>query len=91
MTERTFIFQKDGGGKEERINIDINKTVNDLISKYLEGKNLKESTNDFAFMVGVNPLKKEKYINSQIKNVRFLRPNTVIKVREVDTKAGGRF
>jgi S-adenosylmethionine synthetase len=90
MSSRTFIFQLDGGGEEKTITIDVNKTVKDLIDIYLKGKNLSNSLNDFAFMVGANPLKSAKNINSQIKNVKFLRPNATIKVREVDTKAGGR-
>lgn len=90
MTERTFIFQNEGGGQEKTINIGVDKTVKDLINKYLVDKNLTNSNNVFAFMVGANPLNKEKFINSQIKSLRFLRPNTIIKVREVDTKAGGR-
>lgn len=89
--ERTFIFQKEGGGGEERINIEIEKTVKDLIDKYLNGKNLEGEENDFAFMVGANALKKNTFINKQIKHIRFLRPNTVIKVREINTKMGGRF
>ena len=91
MSTRTFIFQRDGGGEEEPVTIDINQKVSDLLNKYLSGKTLSNSQNDFAFMVGINPLKAAKYINSPIKNVRILRPNAVIKVREVDTKAGGRF
>lgn len=90
MSNRTFIFQIEGGGQEKSITIDINKTVKQLIDIYLEGKNLKNSENDFAFMVGANALKKDKFINAQIKNLRILRPNTIIKVREVDTKAGGK-
>ena len=89
--ERTFIFQNEGGGGEERINIEIEKTVKDLIDKYLNGKNLKGEENDFAFMVGANALKKNIFINKQIKQIRLLRPNTVIKVREINTKIGGRF
>lgn len=89
--QRTFIFQNEGGGQEQSITIDKNKTVNELLNIYLEGKNLKDAYNDFAFMVGANALKSQKFINSQIKNLRFLRPNTIIKVREVDIKQGGRF
>ena len=89
MPNRTFIFQREGGGQEKSITIDINKTVKELINIYLEGETLKNSENVFAFMVGANPLKKDRFINAQIKNLRFLRPNTIIKVREVDTKAGG--
>jgi hypothetical protein len=91
MTDRTFIFQTEGGGEEKSITINTSKTVKDLINTYLEGKNLQNSDNVFAFMVGANPLNKEKFINAQIKNLRFLKPNAIIKVREVDTKAGGRF
>ena len=89
--ERTFIFQKEGGGGEESINIEIEKTVKDLIDKYLNGKNLEGEENVFAFMVGANALKSNKFINKQIKHIKLLRPNTVIKVREINTKMGGRF
>ena len=90
-TEITFLFQPEGGGQEERIKIDRDKKVKDLLDLYLKGKNLQNSINEFAFMVGAYPLKKDKYYNSQIKHLRFLKPNTIIKVREVDTKMGGRF
>ena len=90
MSLRTFIFLFDGSGEEKTITIDINKTVKDLLDNNLNRKNLSNSPNDFAFMVGANSLKSSKNINSQIKNVKFLRPNVIIKVREVDTKAGGR-
>lgn len=91
MTKRNFFFQSEGGGQECSILIDESKTVKELINNYLEGKNLKNALNDFAFMVGANPLKKDRFINTPIKHLRFLRTNTIIKVREVDTKAGGRF
>lgn len=89
--ERTFIFQREGGGEPEQITINIDKTVKDLLDLYLQGKNLQGSFHEFAFMVGANPLQKEKFINCTIKSLRFLRRNTVISVREVDTKMGGRF
>jgi hypothetical protein len=90
-TERTLKFQEEGGGEPKAIKINIDKTVRDLINKYLEGKNLKNQDNDFAFMVGAKPLKSKNYIDSKIKHLRFLKPNTIIKVREVDTKMGGVF
>lgn len=89
--ERIFIFQTEGGGQEESIKIDINKTVNELLDKYLKGKNLTDSDHDFVFMVGANPLKKDKIKNQQIKSLRYMKPNAIIKVREVDTKMGGEF
>lgn len=90
-TERTFLFQPEGGGQEERIKVNIDKKVKDLLDLYLNGKNLQDAINEFAFMVGAYPLKKDKYYNAQIKHLRFLKPNTIIKVREVDTKMGGGF
>ncbi len=90
MAERTFIFQNEGGGQEKSFKIGIDKTVRDLINIYIKDKNLTNTDNVFAFMVGANALNKDKFINSQIKNLRFLKPNAIIKVREVDTKAGGR-
>jgi hypothetical protein len=89
MSERTFIFQRDGGGQEETIKISITETVSVLLNKYLNGKSTTQTIKDFAFMIGANALKSKKFINSQIKNVPCLRPNAIIKVREVDTKAGG--
>ena len=88
--ERIFIFQNEGGGEEKRIKIRVDKTVKDLINIYMEDKSLSNSDNVFAFMVGAHALNKERFINSQIKHLRFLRPNAIIKVREVDIKAGGR-
>ena len=88
--QRTFIFQSEGGGQEKSFKIGVDKTVKDLINIYIKDKNLTNTDNVFAFMVGANALNKDKFINSQIKNLRFLKPNAIIKVREVDTKAGGR-
>lgn len=89
--ERTFMFQREGGGEPEPITINIDKTVKELLDLYLQGKNLQGSFDEYAFMVGANPLKKDKFINCQIKSLRFLRPKAVINVRVVDTKMGGRF
>lgn len=89
--KRTFVFQNEGGGQEETKKIEIDKTVKELLNLYLEGKSTDNSDNIYAFMVGANVLTNKRFINTPIKNLRFLKPNAVIKVREVDTKAGGRF
>ena len=77
-------------GKKIPISINSSSTVRELLMEYLKLQNeaLDFASNNLSFMLGAQPLLKERYLDKQINQIRAFKPEAIIKVRNVDSVAG---
>ena len=77
-------------GKIIPISINSSSTVRELLMEYLKLQNeaLDFASNNLSFMLGAQPLLKERYLDKQINQIRAFKPEAIIQVRNIDNKVG---
>ena len=84
---------KNEDGKIFPISINSSSTVRELLMEYLKLQNeaytLDYALNNLSFMIGVQPLLNERYLDKQINQIRAFKPEAIIQVRDISTKKGG--
>ena len=81
-------FEKEDG-KIIPISINSSSTVRELLMEYLKLQN-EAYIFDYSFMLGAQPLLKERYLDKQINQIRAFKPEAIIRVRNnFNVKGGG--
>ena len=79
-------FKKEDG-KIIPISINSSSTVRELLMEYLKLQN-EAYILDYSFMLGAQPLLKERYLDKQINQIRAFKPEAIIQVRDIDNVQG---
>ena len=77
-------------GKIIPISINSSSTVRELLIEYLKLQNeaLDFASNNLSFMLGAQPLLKERYLDKQINQIRAFKPEAIILVSDILTVQG---
>ena len=79
------------GGDSEKLDINTNITIEQMINKFLEKKNLLNNGKRYSFMVNSTVLSSKKKYKKLVKHFPKIRPRCTITVRETDQIDGGIF
>ena len=81
---------KQQDGRKIPISINSSSTVRELLMEYLKLKNytLDYALNNLSFIIGAQPLLKERYLDKQINQIRAFKPEAIIHVRDINNVQG---